>query len=153
MEDNQKGQSCQGCLPLVHLSSIDESCGKVDQASYHSPCSVNTKTIQNTSVHNTPPEQRSSAYEVLRVVSDVLGHEGHCQDVGDGDQEQADAGQDKEARGLIRPAPNKNPSQVEDKVDREGDGDCWGGNCWMEVKPSILSFSKYSNNKYHQRNS
>ena len=76
----------------MYLSIIDQSCGKVDQASYHSPCSVNTKTIQDTSVCNTPPEQGGSACEVLGIVSNVLGHEGHDQDVGNSDHEEGDAG-------------------------------------------------------------
>ena len=79
-------------MTMMYLSSIDQSTGKVDQASYHSPCSVNTKTIQDKSVCNTPPEQGGSTCEVLGIVSDVLGHKDHDQNVGNGDAEEEDAG-------------------------------------------------------------
>ena len=77
-----------------HLSSIDQGCGQVDQAGYDSPGGVDAQTIQDNTVCNTPPEQGGSAGEDFSIVTDILGHEDHDQDVGDRDQKQSDTGED-----------------------------------------------------------
>ena len=71
----------------------------------------------------------------MNIVHNVPGHEGHDKDVGDGNQDKDDAGQDKKARIHERPVPDKYPGKIEDEVDGEGDGDRRGGYQRAEVEP------------------
>ena len=105
----------------THPPSIDQSCGKVDQAGDHCPGSVDGQAVEDKSEENPPPEQRPSALELVVVSPQVPRHEDDDEDVGGGDKHEEDVGEDGKIFIVEGPVPDKDPGQVENEVEGERD--------------------------------
>ena len=116
VDDDQEGETSKTRFPLINLANIDQSSGDVDQAGNDAPGGVDSETIEDELVDDTPPEQRSALLKLMLMLEQIPGEEGDDKHVGDSDADEDHRGEDCEVGVSEGSVPDEDPGEVQKEV-------------------------------------